>query len=334
MPSLRIPSLLIATALACAASASLSATADQTRWPSASQQKPRIGVQVKIQSFTADDARRIRQAGFDLVRFGVWTDRLDRDDYRRQVDNAFTAARSAHLPVLLTVRALAPFEQAGAKGAGNDRTAMLAAAGARLADTVVRLATQYDRELVAVEVWNEPDLSRYWPTGDVTHTFPPFADGLCRRLAEHRPATPIVGFGFARPPSPGSVPDRLLAGMHAPVSGCLAAVSYHAYGMTPTQIRAAAHDIDVRYGVPAIITEDGAASVNADGERRQAQRLRTLLDARGELNTPLISVYEWADTANASDAAQRSYGLVHADRSPKPALDAVRESLGATPPAR
>ena len=45
---------------------------------------------------------------------------------------------------------------------------------------------------------------------------------------------------IARPPSPGSVPDRLLAGMHAPVSGCLAAVSYHAYGMTPAQIRVSA----------------------------------------------------------------------------------------------
>ncbi|MBN3745755.1 hypothetical protein G3N96_09975 [Burkholderia sp. Se-20373] len=93
MPTLRIPPPLIATALACAASASLSATADRLRLPTASLQKPRIGVQVKIQSFTADDARRIRQTGFDLVRFGVWTDRLDRDDYRRQVDEAFTAAR-------------------------------------------------------------------------------------------------------------------------------------------------------------------------------------------------------------------------------------------------
>jgi polysaccharide biosynthesis protein PslG len=334
MPTLRISTLLLATALACAASASLSASTGHARWPAASLQKPRIGVQVKIQSFTADDARGIRQTGFDFVRFGVWTDRLDRDDYRRQVDDAFTAAWSAHLPVLLTVRALAPFGQAEAKGTGNDQTATLAAAGARLADTVVQLAAQYDRELVAVEVWNEPDLSRYWPTGDVTQTFPPFADGLCGRLAEHRPAAPIVGFGFARPPSPGSVPDRLLAGMRAPVSSCVAAVSYHAYGMTPAQIRAAAHDIDARYGVPAIITEDGAPSVNADGEPRQAQRLRTLLDARGELDTPLISVYEWADTANASDAAQRSYGLVHVDRSPKPALDAVRESLGAPPPAR
>ena len=114
----------------------LSATTGPTRWPTASQQKPRIGVQVKIQSFTVDDARRIRQTGFDLVRFGVWTDRLDRDDYRRQVDEAFAAARSAHLPVLLTVRALAPFGQADGKSTGNDQTAMLAAAGARLADTV------------------------------------------------------------------------------------------------------------------------------------------------------------------------------------------------------
>ena len=57
--------------------------------------------------------------------------------------------------------------------------------------------------------------------------------------------------------------------MHASVSGCLAAVSYHAYGMTPAQIRAAAHDIDVRCGVPAIVTEDGAASMNTDGESRR-----------------------------------------------------------------
>lgn len=331
-PMLRIAFLLISTVLVCAALPSADA-ADRTRWPDASQGTPRVGVQVKIQTFTSDDAQRIRQTGFHFVRFGVWTDRLDRDDYRRQIDAAFRSARSAHLPVLLTVRTLAPIVPTG-MDAGKAELAALSAAGERFADTVMKLAAKYDHALVAVELWNEPDLSRYWRTGDAAHAFPPFADGLCRRLAERRPATPIIGFGFARPPLPGSVPDRLLTGMHVSAPDCLDAVSYHAYGMTPVQMRAAAQDIETRYGLPAIVTEDGAASISVSGEPRQARRLRALLDARGELGTPLVSVYEWADTENASDAAQSSYGLVRTDRSPKPALDAVRASLQATPPAR
>ncbi|MBR8234825.1 beta-xylosidase [Burkholderia sp. AU42008] len=326
---LRISTLFFAAALCFAALPSAHAD-DRARWPDSLDGRPRVGVQVKIQSFTPDDARQIRQTGFDFVRFGVWTDRLDRPDYRRQLDDAFAAARSTHLPVLLTVRTLAPFGRAdGQRDTKTDR-ASLAAAGARLAGTVTRLAAQYGHALVAVELWNEPDLGRYWPTGDVVHTFPPFAEGLCRGLVARRPDVPVVGFGFARPPLPGSVPDRLLAGVYAAAPACLDAVSYHAYGMTPMQIRDAAHGIRARYGLPALVTEDGAASMGVDGNERQARRLRTLLDARATLGTPLLSIYEWADTANANDAAQRSYGLVRADRSPKPALDAARALLRAT----
>ncbi|MGY4729093.1 beta-xylosidase [Burkholderia pyrrocinia] len=305
--------------------------ADRTRWPDASSEKPLVGVQVKIQSFTPDDARRIHATGFAFVRFGAWADRLDQAAYRAQLDEAFDAARSAGLPVLLTVRALGSF--AVARGT-KPKAAALAAAGERIADAVAALAARHGRDLIAVELWNEPDLARYWPTGDVAQTFPPFAVALCRRLAEGAKAVPIVGFGFARAPLPGSVPGGLLASVQTAAPGCLDAVSYHAYGMTPAQIRAAARDIDARYGLPAIVTEVGAASVGGDGELRQAHRLRTLLDARGELQTPLIAIYEWADTGNARDTAQRSYGIVQADRTPKPALDAVRASLHAAPAAR
>ncbi|KWO47970.1 beta-xylosidase [Burkholderia sp. MSMB1459WGS] len=307
--------------------------ADRVRWLDASSGAPLVGVQVKIQSFTRDDARRIRETGFAFVRLGAWTDRLDQAAYRAQLDGAFAAARSAGLPVLLTVRTLGRL--AGADGAdAKAKSTALVDAGSRTADAVAALAARHARDLIAIELWNEPDLGRYWPTGDVARTFPPFVAALCRELAERVPVVPVVGFGFAHPPLPGTLPDGLLASMLAATPSCVDAVSYHAYGMTPAQIRAAARDIDARYGLPAIVTEDGAASIIPGGEQHQAQRLRVLLDARGELRTPLISVYEWADTANAADKAQRSYGLVRADRSPKPALDAVRASLRATSPAR
>lgn len=312
------------TAAACAA--------DRHRWADPGSGMPLVGVQVKIQSFTRDDARMIRDTGFAFVRLGAWTDRLDQPAYRAQLDGAFAVARSAGLPVLLTVRTLGRL--AGADGADAKAAALLADAGDRMADAITALAARHARDLIAVELWNEPDLGRYWPTGDVARTFLPFAVALCRRLAEQPPAVPVVGFGFAHPPLAGSLPGDLLASVHAAAPHCLDAVSYHAYGMAPAQIRTAATIIDARYGLPALVTEDGAASVRTDGERRQAQRLRALLDVRGELRTPLISIYEWADTANAGDVAQRSYGLVHADRSPKPALDAVRALLRATSPAR
>ncbi|WP_051421330.1 MULTISPECIES: hypothetical protein [Burkholderia] len=306
--------------------------ADRQPWPGATADKPLVGIQVKIQSFTPDDARQVRQAGFEFVRFGVWTDHLDRAAYRRQIDNAFAAARSARLPVLLTVRALKPL--APAASSGDAFAATLANAGERTADAIVQLADQHARALVAVELWNEPDLGRYWSTGDVVHTFPLFANALCRRLTERRTAVPIVGFAFARAPLPGSVPDRLLMQTHGAAPHCLDAVAYHAYGMTPAQIRDAAHDIGARYGLPAIVTEVGVPSAGAAGEQRQAKRLRALFDARGHLATPLISLYEWADTAHATDAAQRSYGIVRDDRTPKPALDAVESSLRAVPAGR
>lgn len=311
--------------------AAAACAAGPARWPDASSGQPLVGVQVKIQSFARDDARDIRDTGFAFVRFGAWAERLDQAAYRKQLDEAFAAARSAGLPVLLTVRALEPLVPVHGV---RTKTDTLVLAGRRMADAIAALAARHRHDLIAIELWNEPDLPRYWPTGDVAQTFPPFAAALCRALTVAAPGVPVVGFGFARAPLPGSVPDRLLAGVHAAAPDCLDAVSYHAYGMTPAQIRTVARDIDARYGLPAIVTEVGAASTGGDGEARQAHRLRVLLDARGELRTPLISIYEWADTASARDAAQRAYGVVQADRSPKPALDALRAALRTAPQPR
>src|SRR5687768_7061511 len=90
-----------------------------------------IGVQVKIQSFTAADAAQIKAAGFSFVRFGVWSDSLTAKTYQKQVSDAFAAAASAGLPVLLTVRAI--------KALPATSPEELNAAGAKFATTVTGL---------------------------------------------------------------------------------------------------------------------------------------------------------------------------------------------------
>ncbi|KVD99548.1 cellulase family glycosylhydrolase [Burkholderia anthina] len=313
-----IAALALAAGCACAG--------ERAHWPAPSHDgAPLVGVQVKLPSFTADDARRIRVTGFDFVRIGVWTDRLDRPAYRRAVDAAIAAAHDAQLPVLLTIRTLEPLAPRDAPA--ERRMVALADAGATLADTVTRLADRYRAQLLAIELWNEPDLDKYWPTGEVDSTFAPFMRAVCVRLRERRPRVPVIGFAFSRAPFAGSMPDRLLKPLVPSLAGCVDAISYHAYGMAPARIRAAARDVQARYGLPVAITEDGATSVGPAGDARQAKRLTTVLAASNESMTPLISIYEWADTPNGPDAAQRNYGLVRADGTPKSALDAVARAL-------
>ena len=44
-----------------------------------------IGVQVKVQTFSAADAERVKATGFSFVRFGVWTDSLPSAAYQKQI---------------------------------------------------------------------------------------------------------------------------------------------------------------------------------------------------------------------------------------------------------
>src|ERR1700739_4741001 len=67
-----------------------------------------VGIQVKVQSFSASDAAQIKAAGFSFVRLGAWSDSLGDKTYQKQLGDAFAAAGSAGLPVLMTVRAIKP----------------------------------------------------------------------------------------------------------------------------------------------------------------------------------------------------------------------------------
>ncbi|SAL70452.1 Cellulase (glycosyl hydrolase family 5) [Caballeronia cordobensis] len=294
------------------------------------QQGPlRVGVQVKIETFSELDAEKIANAGFAFVRLGVWTDQLDNARYMRRVTAAFSIAARARLPVLLTIRSTVP-----QIAAGDASPSYLQFVGRQFGARVQTIAQEYAQQLLGIELWNEPDLGRYWPTGDAATTFPPFMSGVCAQIKEPPLHVPVYGFGFSTAPVGDSTASRLLRAALDGSSRCLDAVSYHAYGMTPAQIRNAARELRNRYGLPAVITEWGVPSQGSatSSPAMQARRIGAFvasLDASLDASSiPLFSIYEWKDTARAENARERSFGLVDTDSNAKAALAPVLDYLG------
>ncbi|MCC8394819.1 cellulase family glycosylhydrolase [Paraburkholderia sp. MMS20-SJTR3] len=295
-------------------------------WPANRHGSIRTGTQVKIERFDTDAATRIKAAGFSFVRFGVWVDALRSADYRQRVVRAFASARAADLPVLLTVRSTRALMPAGLDRPAGE--AHLRDAAAQLVQAVSELSRTYRAQMLAVELWNEPDLPAYWPTAQVDTTFPLYMNAVCAGLAANPVTVPVIGFGFSTAPVAGTAAEKLLRSVTAGSAHCLAAVSYHAYGMSVPQIQQAASEIRARYGVPALITEWGVSSGGSGGVAAQSQRIGALLAKRNTLATPLISIYEWQDTATAKNARERNFGLVDPLGAAKPALGAAISALG------
>jgi hypothetical protein len=283
-----------------------------------------IGIQVKIQNFSAADAGQIKAAGFSFVRFGVWSDSLNGAVYQKQVSDAFAAARSAGLPVLLTVRAIKPLMAAS----GN--ISDLVTAGESFANAVTKLETSYSTQLVAIEIWNEPDLETYWPTRNFDTTFVPFMSAMCKSLQDKPQSTPRVGFGFARPPTAGSASTVALNRIVSDYPKCLNAVSYHPYGMTSTQISNAQTFIQQNFHLPGVISEWGISALASNGGAEgQASKISTFIADVKKLNIPLTSIYEWKNSESGSNDREKNFGLLTSDGQPKPAKMMVEAQLNA-----
>jgi hypothetical protein len=281
-----------------------------------------IGVQVKIQSFTAADAAQIKAAGFSFVRFGVWSDSLTAKTYQKQVSDAFAAAASAGLPVLLTVRAI--------KALPATSPAELDTAGGKFANAVTGLEKSYSSQLVAIEIWNEPDLETYWPTRNFDTTFVPFMAGMCKAFEGQPQTTPRVGFGFARPPSAGSASTVALKSIVSDYPKCLNAVSYHPYGMTATQISNAQTFIQQNFNLPGVISEWGVSALASNGgPEGQATRINAFIADVKRLNIPLTSIYEWRNSDSGSNDREKNFGFLTSDGQPKPARLSVEGVLNA-----
>jgi polysaccharide biosynthesis protein PslG len=291
------------------------------QWIADNGDHPRVGVQVKIDRFTSEQAKRIKAAGFAFVRLGVWSNAMGNAAYEKQVDDAFEAAHSAGLPVLVTARSTVPLVPPNADN--DERARQLRVSAADLSHAIRALVRAHGPDILAVELWNEPEWPKYWPTGDLDTTFPVYMQAVCEGVVALGRTTPVIGFGFATAPTAGSKSDALLHAMDSASPHCLDAISWHAYGKTAREIADASDYVRARYGIPTVITEWGVSSGTRGGESAQASAIHAFLAERGALKAPLISIYEWQDTAKAQNAKERHFGLVDAMAREKPALGMV-----------
>ncbi|WP_460057185.1 glycosyl hydrolase family 5 [Pseudomonas sp. S2_D06] len=281
-----------------------------------------IGVQVKIQTFSPTDAEQIKAAGFGFVRFGVWTNSMGGAAYQKQISDAFAAAKSADLPVLMTVRSTKALTSA------PDNTSELVAAGESFASSVKGLEQSYGAQLVAIEIWNEPDLAKYWPTRNLDTTFVPFMSALCKSLQEQPQSTPLIGFGFARAPSAGTTSALALKKIVSEYPQCLSAISYHPYGMSGAQISKTQAFIQQNFHLPGVISEWGVPSLSSNGGiEAQASKISTFIADVKKLDIPLTSIYEWKNSETGSNDRERNFGFLTSDGQAKPAKMAASTQL-------
>ncbi|HEY4351903.1 MAG TPA: hypothetical protein VGN31_11785 [Paraburkholderia sp.] len=317
--------VIFALMFACASHAHQSAATPKEQRGGNDLQPTQVGVQVKLETFTLDDARAIRTVGFSFVRLGIWTNALHDKAYQARMRAAFDVAGNAGLPVVVTFRSTRPLS-ADAQQRRPDTS--LDASARDFAAAVLDVAHEFRAQILAIELWNEPDLGKYWPTGDVATTFGPFMRTVCSYLAAQPHEVPVYGFGLSRAPAPGTLADSLLQATVGREPGCIDAISYHAYGMSPEAIEDASRNIRERYGMPAVITEWGVPSKGTlGGQNAQTRRVRDFLAALSGMRTPLVSIYEWKDTQTGTNLRERNYGLVVTAEQPKPALQAVRDAL-------
>lgn len=297
------------------------------QWMSAKDGVVHVGVQVKIERFSPAMAQQIKAAGLEFVRFGVWANAMPRATYRTEVGRAFDAARQAGLPVVLTVRDTVPLISADITEK-TARDTQLRIAAARLSNVVVELTRSYGSDILAVELWNEPEWQKYWPTGETDTTFPVYMRAVCAGIDNVRASTPVIGFAFATRPEEGSRSDQLLGETGTSMRDCLDAISWHGYGKSAKEIAEASRYVQSRYGLPTVMTEWGVSSGVPGSLSRQTAAIGEFLRERSDSRTRLISLYEWQDTANAENSRERNFGLVDAAGKRKPALDAVESVLG------
>jgi hypothetical protein len=313
----------------------------------------------------ADAIDAQRRAGVEVARIGLrWAD-LETSpgswDYSLsdRVIHRLAEGGIRALPVLQTPPAFASSAPLGV----DDPGMYPPASNGQFAEFAVRMLKRYGRDgefwhehaqlpylpVTAWQVWNEPNISPWWPSGPNAAEYVGLLRATSVALRAADPNAEIVAAGI--PESTLGIPQqRFLRDMYeAGAKGAFDTLAVHGYASSVDGLMGQLRETrqlmsDYKDSAPIWLTEfgwatGGAVSAFTTSDAGQAERIdqaiRTLAAQRETLGVRGFMVFTWQDLKGYGSRWSNFCGLVRADGSWKPAVlsfahavRAIREAAG------
>jgi hypothetical protein len=214
-------------------------------------------------------------------------------------------------------------------------------------------ATRYRDHVGAWEIWNEPNTRRFWGAAPDPAAYAALVEAAAPRIRDADPGTEVV-VGSIAPADDGPAelsPATFVTGLYDHLDPALFdAISVHPYSYPAYATGRQSwntffrlhelHDIMARSGDGETLiwlTEYGAPTGTADNavsEREQADMLTVgVEEARRRCYTGPLYVYSLRDAGTDAADPEDNFGVLRADRAPKPAYAALAALLSPGDPA-
>lgn len=321
-----------------------SSCAHAASWPSASSVGGGAGVQIKGGLADEKQLADISALGFSWVRFSVGWGGIERDKDRydwQEVDALVMRVRKAGLKMVIPLlggNAVYDGEIA-APPRNTDRVARrpLPPQAPESVNAFARFAAQavlrYGTTDIVWEIWNEPDLGRFWPPRAQAASFAVLAEHTCKTMRSVAPKAVIVGPALGRVPDPrdGVTPAFLDTFLASGAAHCVDALSVHPYRHGAEEPEAVFGDYATlsgrmamqRFYKPILNTEWGYTTLQVTAAQQADYALRTrLTDMLWAV--PLSIWYEWRDSRDDAADPEGHFGLRKLRGEDKEALHAVK----------
>lgn len=318
----------------------VSTSAVAAPWPSPTSVGGGFGVQVKGGLVDDDDLRRIRETGFGFVRFSFGWAHFEPEKGRydwRDSDALIARVRAQGLKMVIPLMGGHPLYDGWSPAPKKNvdhvmrrPTAPQSAASAyAYARWAAATAARYDGPDIVWEIWNEPDLPRFWPPKAQASGFAALADITCQTMRSVVPQATIVGPALGRVPDArdGVTPAFLETFLASGAARCVNAVSVHPYRHGNENPEGVFGDYETlfllmakhRVFVPIVNSEWGYTTTQVSLAEQEAFVLRArLIDM--VWGVPLSIWYEWRDSRPDPQDDEGHFGLARLAGPDKPAL--------------
>ena len=290
-------------------------------------------VQIDPARITEQDLRKIKEAGFEYVRFGVRP--AVAAVARKNPDYAGLLAQLHALqlkPILTLFGGPDVWGERKANLAGSQKPGQ---AASDFASFALGFMEQHRDPDILWELWNEPEIPTFLKPGLLQPGLVPSVQQICNALQSQQNPQPykVFGFGFSKMPraSSGSPYNELL---DVSLKTCLSGISIHPYRAKPETLLddfAEVRQVMSKYeksNAPVLASEWGYSSFYPTRDQ-DGQALLVLREYLSSVfvRLSLLNIYAWKDAGSDPAAIEDNYGLTSLQGQPKPALLALQHLL-------